>query len=124
MKTAKAVISSSDEKHSKTTRLLFDSAQLSYVSPKTCDDLKLQSIGQRTVEIKTFGNNKTIKTVDVVKIIVKSRDQSLNISVTALVADICQPVEQQTIEIAQKKFDHLKQLPLADSNTGTPEIMF
>ena len=119
LQTAKAVVSSSDEKHSKTARLLFDTgAQLSYVSPKTRDDLKLPSIGQRTVEIKTFGNNKTIKTVDVVKIAVKSRDQSLNIFVTALVADICQPVEQQTIEIAQKKFDHLKQLPLADSNPG------
>ena len=58
------------------------------------------------------------KNFDVVKFAVKSTDNNLSVYVTALVSDICYPVEEQRIDVAQEKYTHLKGLPLADSNRG------
>ena len=47
---------------------------------------------------------------------VKNQFGTLNIPVRALVSDICFPLEDQVIELAQKKYEHLKGLDLADQN--------
>uniref|UniRef100_A0A7M5X6J5 Peptidase aspartic putative domain-containing protein n=1 Tax=Clytia hemisphaerica TaxID=252671 RepID=A0A7M5X6J5_9CNID len=41
---------------------------------------------------------------------------TLNIYVRALVSDICLPLEDQVINLAQSKYKHLQDLKLADQN--------
>ena len=51
--------------------------------------------------------------------VVKSKDSLLNIHVNVFVNDICLPVEKQNIEFAKRKYLHLQQLELADTNQGS-----
>ena len=93
LQTARANISSTDEKNAKNSHLLFDTgSQLTYISPKARSELNLAIVGKREIAIKTFGNVISKKTVDIVEFAVKSKDQSMNIYVKALVSDICHPV--------------------------------
>ena len=73
-------------------------------------------MGKREIAIKTFGNVISKKTVDIVEFAAKSKDQNMNIYVKALVSDICHPIEEQRIDLAQEKYSHLRKLNLADSN--------
>ena len=117
LQTACAQVSSTNESTVKIARLLFDSgSQLSYISPKTQKELKLPSLEKQKVSIKVFGSIESIKDLDVVKFAVKSRDNNMSVYVTALVSDICQPVEEQKIDVAQQKYAHLRGLQLADNN--------
>ena len=97
-------------------RLLFDNVSLmSYISPTVRNELRLPSVGEREVIIKTFGNRVDKKDLDVVEFAVRSRD-NFNIYVTVLVSDICFPFEEQKINLAKSKYSHLRNLPLADNN--------
>ena len=117
LQTARAQISSTDEAETKNIRLLFDSgSQSSYITPKARDALKLRPLGKQTVSIKVFGNVENTKVLDVVRFSVRSRDNTMNVYVTALVSDICLPIEEQKINVAQNTHAHLRGLPLADSN--------
>ena len=117
LQTARARISSVDEKKCENLRILFDSgSQLSYISPQARKRLNLDVISQKPVSIKTFGNMQKQKVLDQVKFAVKSRDGNFNIYVEAFVSDICYPLEQQVINLAQEKYKHLQNLVLADSN--------
>ena len=117
LQTARANVSSTDKKNTKNSRLLFDTgSQLTYISPKARSELNLATVGKREIAIKTFGNVISKKTVDIVEFAVKSKDQSMNIYVKALVSDICHPIEEQKIDLAQEKYSHLHKLNLADSN--------
>ena len=123
LQTAQAQVTSTDEKQAKKARLLFDTgSQLTYISPKTRQVLKLPAIGKQTVVVKSFGKSESTKRMDVVQFAVKSRDRNLNIYVKALVSDMCQPVEQQIINVAKESFVHLKGLPLADSNPANEPL--
>ena len=44
------------------------------------------------------------------------------IYVKALVSDICHPIEEQRIDLAQEKYSHLQKLNLADSNPNNLPI--
>ena len=68
------------------------------------------------MSLKTVGNMKDKKVFDRVNFAVKSRDGNLNIYVNAFVSDICYPIEEQVINIAQENYSHLRNLKLADSN--------
>lgn len=67
------------------------------------------------MSIKSFGNTKTENTLDEVKFAVHAKNGE-KIYVDALVTDICLSVDNQAIKIAVGKYQHLKDLPLADSN--------
>ena len=85
LQTSRANISSVDEKNKKNSRIMFDTgSQLSYISPKTRDELKLPTLTKSEISVTTFGLGMTKKTLDVVEFAVKSKDQSMNIHVKAL----------------------------------------
>ena len=46
---------------------------MSYINPKVRDELQLPTLGNRELVIKTFGNAKDTKNLDVVKFNVKNR---------------------------------------------------
>ena len=119
MQTARAdVYSPNLIKHAK-LRLLFDSgSQQSYISPKARKLLELETLKERAVSIKSFGNKKTENILEEVKFTVKSINGNEFIGVNALVLDICHPLENQAIEVAIKTYPHLQDLNLADSNPG------
>lgn len=113
----KCQVTSTDKSFVHKALILFDSgSQISYISPKTQDEL--QSLGKKEIIIKTFGNLIDKKTLDVVKFMVVRRDQISAMCVTALVSDICFRVDEQKIDIAKEKYPQLKNLTLADSNQG------
>ena len=107
------------EKRTVNLRMLFDSgSQQTYISPKARDRLELKTMGTKKINIKTFGDRSEEKMLDEVQFAVKSKNNDFNVYIKALVSDICFPVEDQAIEFAQNKYDHLKDLSLADSNPG------
>ena len=108
LQTARAPVSSMDENITRHLRLLFGSgSQMSYISPTACDELRLPSVGKWEVIIKTFGNAVDKKNLDVVTFAVRTRE-NFNIYVSALVSDICLPVEEQRINLAKREYSHVK----------------
>ena len=102
--------------HSENLRLLFDSgSQQTYISPEAKKLLKLETIDKKTVSIKSFGNGKSEKVLELVEFEVISKTGE-KILVKALVSDICLPIENQPIEVAVKSYSHLQGIELADSN--------
>ena len=84
-------------------------SQLSYISPRACELLKLE-----TLNIKTFGGHHSTKPLNQVRFCVKDVSGNESMYVTAFVSDICQPLTGQTINCATKNYNHLKHLRLAD----------
>ena len=112
LQTARAKVCSTDEKECQNLRLLFDSgSQLSYISPRARNKLKLKTLGTKDMSLKTFGNMKDKKVFDRVNFAVKQ--MVILIFTNAFVSDICYP---QVINIAQENYSHLRNLKLADSN--------
>ena len=117
LQTARANIFSTDEKHSSNARVLFDSgSQLNYITPELHNHLKLKSLGKQKVSIKTFGQTVVEKELEKVKVCIKSHDNNENFYVEAFVSDICFPIEQQNINLAQQQYEPLCKVRLADSN--------
>ena len=117
LQTAVTNVSSTDEKHSHKVRLLFDSgSQMSYVSPRVRDLLKLETVQTKEMSIKTFGGERRNKVLDLVNICVKTKDPNFNIYIQAFVSDICHPLTNQNIEQAKFSQQFLKDLDLADEN--------
>ena len=116
LQTARAKISAPDTSNLHNLRILFDSgSQLTYISPKASEKLKLKTIDQQKIQVKTFGGHIETRLLDRVKICVHAHND-LKIYVTAFVSDICHPVKGQEINIAVENFSHLQNIPLADSN--------
>lgn len=123
LQTARASVFSNDKSVSKSFRILFDTgSQLSYVSPKVKDCLNLKPLSQSKVSVKVFGGTHSLQTLDQVNIFVKDSSGFESICVNAYVSDICQPLTGQAIEIAVKRFPHLQNLKLADSNPSENEM--
>ena len=123
LQTATAQVISTNARYSKMFRLFFDiGSQMSYITPKARDQLKLPTLRKHHQITKTFGNSQEKKVYDVVNFAVKSLGEGLNIYVTALVGDICLPIEGQQIDVAKETDDHLKDLSLADSNPGAQPL--
>ena len=119
LQTARAQVTSEDGKYSRNVRILFDSgSQMSYIIPRARDELKLSTIKKIDLMVNTFGNSQSVKSVDVCRFVVRCRDKDVNIIVTAIVSDICFPVEEQKIDLAKSNYSHLRNLELADSNPG------
>lgn len=117
LQTAKAKVSSVDEKKCANFRILFDGgSQHSYIMPEARELLQLQTMSKEKLNLKTFGGSEANKVFDRVKFAVKSANGSENVYVEAFVSDICKPLASQTIELAVENYEHLKNLKLADSN--------
>ena len=128
LQTARTEVVSIDDLHSLTTRILFDSgSQRTYVTDNVRKLLKLKTIRSEKVMIKTFGqnNDSEMKTLDVVQFKVKYRRENRYVFVEAMcVPVICCPLTRQCISLAQRKFEHLKGLDLADfGGDGSGESM-
>ncbi|XP_066923479.1 uncharacterized protein [Clytia hemisphaerica] len=117
LQTARAQVSSTDEKKSENLRLMFDTgSQQSYISKEARERLKLRTVGKKSVNIMSFGNKTENLELDEVDLAVKNQKGTLSIYVRALVSDICLPLEDQVINLAQSKYKHLQDLKLADQN--------
>ena len=98
---------SADERYSCNLRNLFDSgSQLSFISPKAREALKLQTIFKHKIDVKMFSNASNTKELDLVQVAVKSKDSLLNIYVNVFVTEIYLPVEKENIEFAKRKYPH------------------
>ena len=120
LQTARATILNIDESQSLTSRILFDSgSQRTYVTDNVRKQLKLKTIRKENIMIKTFGqiNDSEMKSLDVVQFKVKYRSENKYVFVEALcVPVICSPLTKQYLSLAQRKFDHVSKLDLADFN--------
>ena len=107
----------SNKSESRTFRLLFDSgAHLSYVSPNVKPFLNPEIKTKKGVTLKTFGENKSNQTLDVVKLVVASKIADEDIKLQAFVTDICHPLKNQNTKFAKKNFPSLRNLTLANEN--------
>ena len=117
LQTARAKVSSTNERKCENLRILFDSgSQHSYISPAARQRLDLEKLNSTDMNVNVFGGGGNVKKMDCVKFAVKSSNGGKSIYVNAFVNEICKPLSGQTIELAVERFDHLKGLRLADSN--------
>ena len=80
VQTARADVYSTDEKFTGNARILFDStAQLNYISPHACQELQLIPFTKKEISVKTFGKGVSLKSMDVVKIVVKLKNSDMKI---------------------------------------------
>ena len=115
LQTAKAKIENTEKSKLREGRILFDSgSQLSYVTPKLSEKLKLKTIGKKELCIQTFGNKKSVKTLPLVEFYVKTSKG--RVPVQAYVSDISQPISKQKTVECSKMYKHLRGLKLADPN--------
>ena len=113
--TASTEAMSVDNKNVAHVRILFDSgSQLNYVTPRIKSLLKLDTLSKKDMCIKTFGGSRQNKSMDYVKLSIKT--EKGNVAVSALVSEISYPLRNQNLSYAKKKYNHLKGLKLADSN--------
>ena len=90
LKTARVKVPSADERYSCNLRNLFDSgSQLSFISPKAREALKLQTIFKHKIDVKMFSNTSNTKELDLVQVAVKSKDSLLNIYINVFLNEIC-----------------------------------
>ena len=122
LQTAEAMVGATNGKQFIKKRILFDNgSQRTYITDELRRKLGLEVIGKETIFIKTFGSEEaSSKTVDVVRLCVKSKDSSLNIYITALsVPIICTPVTSQNIQFAKSRFVHIRDLELAENSVSS-----
>ncbi|XP_065679841.1 uncharacterized protein LOC136094152 [Hydra vulgaris] len=95
-------------------RILFDNcSQLSYISPDL--KLKLECVGKKNINIKTFGNNSSRDNLEKVELKIKCLFGKV-IKINCYIKDICAPLNGQYINLAKKKYRHLHNLRLADTH--------
>ncbi|CAB3986454.1 Hypothetical predicted protein [Paramuricea clavata] len=99
--------------------VILKSSQCSYISSTLTGTLGLQSKGQRSVNIKTFGSNKTnAQVIDVVNLGIETA-YGANIEMLAFTVPLIgQPLKNQFMSNASKTYPHLTNLRLADYSSG------
>ena len=121
LQTAQASVFSVDnEINTRKIRLILDTgSQKTYITKSLRDSLQLPTIKTENVLIKEFGNQQgTLKECDVVQLAVRG-DDNLTVYIYAYVVEvICSPLSSQVIQFAQEYYPHLRNLKLADQNTG------
>ena len=109
LQTARASVTSTVGVKKGNFRFLFDlGSQLSYISPRACEVLKLKTVANHNINIKTFGGVNSVKSLNQVRFCVKDSSGNESIYVTGFVSDICQPLTGQAISYATKTFNHLR----------------
>lgn len=122
LQTAQATILRADTpRNSAKVRVILDSgSQRSYITNRVRNLLKLPTEETETMLIKTFGSDEEkVQTCDSVKFVLKSQHDQAEINLSAFaVPMICEPLQHQLISQAQRSYDHLHNLILADSSVG------
>ena len=124
LQTATASVRNPNGDSSCDVRILLDScSQKSYISTRLRNKLCLSPTGTETVLIKTFGNNEaSLKKCDIVQVALECQD-NLVVFINAYEVDlICGPTANQTIEVAQQYYPHLRCMPLTDYSRGDEEL--
>ena len=93
LQTARAKISSVDEKRCEQLSILFGSgSQHSYISNEARKLLGLQTLSVQNLNLKIFGGSENDKKLEHVQFAVKDASGSNNIYVNAFVNEICKPL--------------------------------
>ena len=123
LQTAMAKVENPDSFSSRQCRILFDNcSQLSYVSPELCQKLNLMPKAYKDVAISVFGGKRSYNEhLPIVEVIVKGEKKE-NILVECFVKDICSSLKNHKLNFIQSKFNHLKNIKLADSNPENKDL--
>jgi len=101
LRTAQAKVVDVEKMNSTKARLFFDSgSQMSYVTPSLKEKLSLKTVGKREMCIKTFGDARQTKVLEIVEFLVET-DNGL-VKVQAFVSDISYPLKGQTPNMLKK----------------------
>ncbi|XP_068670957.1 uncharacterized protein [Montipora foliosa] len=101
-------------------RLVFDScSQRSYVTQAVKEKLQLPVVGRDSLLIKTFGESDArLRTCEIVQVGIKTLCDTTVYIQAYVVPVICGPLTQQSTELTQSSYEHLRDLPLADRADG------
>ncbi|XP_068738177.1 uncharacterized protein [Montipora capricornis] len=101
-------------------RLVFDScSQRSYVTQAVKEKLQLPVVGRDSLLIKTFGESDArLRTCEIVQVGIKTLCDTTVYIQAYVVPVICGPLTQQSTELTQSSYEHLRDLPLADRASG------
>ena len=109
-------------KMEKNLRILFDSgSQMTFISEKARNQLNLKTVSKQSISVKSFGNNENMKKLDREQFCIKGTNGE-NLYASAYVSNICLSLNSQKIEVAKQKYDHLKEIKLADSNPYNSDL--
>lgn len=125
LQTARAVVYNRDEpQRSKRVRIVLDSgSQRSYITEKLKMELSLQSNGEQSMSIMTFGSRGEAPQVcDVVNVCMEVRGGQTRQLTLFTVPIICEPLTCQPISFCRDNFKHLSGLPLADPSDGDEQL--
>ena len=101
-------------------RLVVDScSQRSYVTQAVKEKLQLPVVGRDSLLIKTFGESDArLRTCEIVQVGIKTLCDTTVYIQAYVVPVICGPLTQQSTELTQSSYEHLRDLPLADRAGG------
>ena len=96
--------------------LVFDScSQRSYVTHAVKGKLQLPVVGRDSLLMKTFGESHArLHTCEIVQVGIKTLCDATVYVQVYVVPVICDPLTQQSTELTQSSYEHLRNLPLAD----------
>ena len=101
-------------------RVVFDScSQRSYVTQTVNKKLQLPVVVRNSLLIKTFGESDArLRTCEIVQVGIKTLCDATVYIQAYVVPVICGPLTQQSTELTQSSYEHLRNLPLADRAAG------
>ena len=125
LQTAQAVVFNPDDRQrSKRVRIILDNgSQRSYISKQLKTELSLQSKGEQSMSIMTFGSRADDSRVcEVVNVCMEVRGGQTKQLTLFVVPLICEPLTGQHIAFSQDHFQHLSGLTLADPLDGPEQL--
>ena len=114
---AVALVSGTNRDTEVLVRILFDSgSQRSYITEHAREKLGVPTVKSEKLLIRTFDQeNEQLQTSEVVELSVRGLDKNESIPVTAYTIPlVCTPLQDQSIEVAQQKYEDLVDLDFAD----------
>ena len=124
LQTATATVTNVEQSKSIQTRVLFDlGSQKSFCTLSVKNTLNLPTLKKEWLIIKTFGEaNPRIRECDSVQLRIQGIEgTSLYLNVFA-VDRVCSPLSNQTIELTQDSYSHLRRLQLANNTQGETDL--
>ena len=125
LQTAQVVVFNPDDpQRSKRVRVVLDSgSQRSYITERLHTELALQTKGEQSMAIVTFGSRgERSRVCNVVDVRLELRNGRMRDLTVFAVPIICQPLTCQPITLCRDSYKHLKGLPLADSSDGSDTL--
>ena len=116
----KSCVHSDNDSSPLNVRLVFDScSQRSYVTQTGKDKLQLRVVGRDSLLIKSFEESDArLRTCEIVQVGIKTLCDATMYIQAYVVPVICGPLTQQSTELTQSSYGHLRNLPLAERAGG------